>query len=53
MAAGKRFFNKAMGANADPNKVAMDKNGANKAAINAINAGRDVSILVRQVKYAP
>jgi putative transposase len=51
MAAAKRFFDKAMGANGDPNKVAMDKSGANKAAIDAINAGRDVPILVRQVKY--
>ena len=51
MAAAKRFFDKAMGANGDPDKVAMDKSGANKAAINAINAGRDVPILVRQVKY--
>ena len=31
----------------DPDKVAMDKSGANKAAIDAINAGRDVQILVR------
>jgi len=51
IAAAKRFFDKAMGANGDPNKVAMDKSGANKAAIDAINAGRDVPILVRQVKY--
>jgi len=51
MAAAKRFFDKAMGANGDPNKVAMDKSGANKAAIDAINAGRDVPILVRQLKY--
>ena len=51
MAAEKRFFDKAMGANGDPDKVAMDKSGANKAAIDAINAGRDVPILVRQVKY--
>ena len=29
----------------------MDKSGANKAAIDAINAGRDVPILMRQVKY--
>ena len=40
-----------MGANGDPEKVAMDNSGANKAAIDAINAGRDVSIVVRQVKY--
>ena len=51
MAAAKRFFDKAMGANGDPKKVAMDKSGANKAAMGAINAGRDVPILVRQVKY--
>jgi len=51
MAAAKRFFDKAMGANGDPKKVAMDKSGANKAAMDAINAGRDVPILVRQVKY--
>jgi putative transposase len=40
-----------MVANGDPNKVAMDKSGANKAAMDAINSGRAVSILVRQVKY--
>ena len=51
MAAAKRFFDKAMEANGDPDKVAMDKSGANKAAIDAINAGRDVPIVVRQVKY--
>jgi putative transposase len=33
MAAAKRFFDKTMGANGDPNKVAMDKSGANKPAI--------------------
>jgi putative transposase len=51
MAAAKRFFDKAMGTNGDPDKVAMDKSGANKAAIDAINAGRNVPILVRQVEY--
>ena len=51
MAAAKRFFDKAMGANGNPDKVAMDKSGANKAAIDAINAGKDVPIVVRQVKY--
>jgi len=35
------------GANGDPDKVAMDKNGANNAAIDAINAGRAVPPLVR------
>jgi transposase-like protein len=51
MTAARRFFDKAMGANGDPDKVAMDKSGANKAAVDSINAGRDVPILVRQVKY--
>ena len=51
MAAAKRFFDKAVGANGDPDKVAMDKSGANKAAMDAINAGRAMPILVRQVKY--
>jgi putative transposase len=50
-AAAKRFFDKAVGANGDPDKVAMDKSGANKAATDTINAGRAVPILVRQVKY--
>jgi len=51
MAAAKRFFDKAMRQNGVPEKVTMDKSGANKAAIDAINTGRDVSIVVRQVKY--
>jgi transposase-like protein len=51
MAAAKRFFDKAMEANGDPDKVAMDKSGANKAAIDAINVGRAVPILARQVEY--
>ena len=51
MSAAKRFVDKAMGTNGDPDKVAMDKSAANKAAIDAINAGRNVPILVRQVTY--
>jgi putative transposase len=51
MAAAKRFFDKAMGANGDPEKGAMDKSGANKAAIDVINGGRDVPIVACQVKY--
>ena len=47
----KRFFDKAMRTNGDPKKVAMDRSGANKAAIDAINVGRGVPIVVRQVKY--
>jgi len=51
MAAAKRFFDKAMHASGAPEKVTMDKSGANKAAIDAINVGREVPVLVRQVKY--
>jgi putative transposase len=51
MGAAKRFFDKAIGANGDPDKIAMDRSGAHKAAIDAINTGRDVPIVVRQVKY--
>ena len=47
----KRFFDKAIEANGDPDRVAMDESGVNKAAIDAINASRDVPILLRQVKY--
>jgi putative transposase len=49
--AAKRFFDEAIGATGDPDKVVMDKSGANKTAVDAINAGRAVPILVRQVKY--
>ena len=50
-AAAKRFFEKAMRHNGDPEKVTMDKSGANKAAIDGINNNRDVPIEVRQIKY--
>lgn len=49
--AAQRFFDKAMLAHGVPEKVTMDKSGANRAAINAINAGREIPIVVRQVKY--
>ncbi len=50
-AAAKRFFDKAMEANGIPEKVTMDKSGANKAAIDEINARRETPFVVRQVKY--
>ena len=50
-AAAKRFFDKAMQANGVPEKVTMDKIGANKAAIDEINANREKPMVVRQVKY--
>ena len=50
-AAAKRFFDKAMQANGVPEKVTMDKSGANKAAIDEISVKREIPIVVRQVKY--
>ena len=46
-----RFFKKAMRQNGEPDKVTLDKSGANKAAMNPINQDRDESIEVRQIKY--
>ena len=46
-----RFFEKAMKANGVPEKVTMDKSGANKAAMDEINALGDTPVIVRQVKY--
>jgi transposase-like protein len=50
-AAALRFFDKAMTANGVPEKVTMDKSGANNAAMDEINARSEIPIIVRQVKY--
>ena len=50
-AAAMRFFDKAMKASCVPEKVTMDKSGANKAAMDEINARGEMPIIVRQVKY--
>jgi len=50
-AAAMRFFDKAMQDHDVPEKVTMDKSGANKAAMDEINARGETSIIVRQVKY--
>jgi putative transposase len=50
-AAARRFFDKAIRNNGEPEIVTMDKSGANKAAIDDINADLDNRIIVRQVKY--
>lgn len=39
-----------MKASGVPEKITMDKSGANKAAMDVINAGRETAIVVRQVK---
>ena len=50
-AAAMRFFDKAMQTNGVPAKVTMDKSGANKAAMDEINARGETPIIIRQVKY--
>jgi len=51
MAAARRLFDKAMRNNGIPEKVTMDKSGENKAAIDEVNVGRNIRIMVHQVKY--
>ena len=50
-AAAMRFFEKAIHDNGFPEKVAMDKSGANKSAIDQIIEDKAISVIVRQVKY--
>ncbi|MGC1181952.1 IS6 family transposase [Legionella sp.] len=58
--AARAFFEKAMGSSGIPDKVTMDKSGANKAGIDTINlhlallfmlGGLFVQLTVRQIKY--
>jgi putative transposase len=49
MVAARPFYEKAMRENRTPEKIAMDKSGTNKAAIDEINGGMAVPITVRQV----
>ena len=58
--AARAFFNKATGSNGLPEKVTMDKSGANKAGVNTINlalallcmfGGLHLQMTVRQIKY--
>ena len=50
-AAAMRFFEKAMDGNGLPEKIVMDKSGANKSAIDQIIDNQDAAIVVHQVKY--
>ena len=50
-AAARRYFEKAIDQNGVPEKVAMDKSGANLAALQAVNAERETPIAIRQCKY--
>ena len=58
--AARAFFNKAIGSSGIPDKVTMDKSGANKAGFNTINlalallcmfGGLPLQMTVRQIKY--
>jgi putative transposase len=53
--AAKRFFEKAIGTSGRPQKINIDKSGANKAAVDALNNDMKAKglpeIEVRQVKY--
>jgi transposase-like protein len=51
VAAARRFFAKAKRENHAPTRIAMDKSGANKAAIDDINSSAVGPISVREVKY--
>lgn len=50
-AAALRFFEKALKVSGVPEKVTTDTSGANKAAMDEINARGEMPIIVRQVKY--
>ncbi|NUY06103.1 IS6 family transposase [Paraburkholderia youngii] len=50
-AAARACFEKAIDQNGEPETVTIDKSGSNLAALQAINAPRDVPIKVRQKKY--
>jgi transposase-like protein len=49
--AARRFFDNTMQHNKVPDTMTMEKSGANKAALDQLNAERDIPIRIRQVKY--
>jgi transposase-like protein len=50
-AAARRFLERAIGRHGEPEKITIDKSGANTAAINSYNAEHKASIEMRQCKY--
>jgi transposase-like protein len=50
-AAARRYFEKAIDRNGEPETITVDKSGANLAALEAINADRETPIRIRQNKY--
>ena len=49
--AARRYFEKAIGQNGEPETVTIDKSGSNLAALQALNAEREKPIKIRQNKY--
>src|ERR1700761_7440348 len=49
--AARRYFEKSIAQNGEPETVTIDKSGANLAAMEAINAERETPIKIRQTKY--
>ncbi|MFL9967114.1 IS6 family transposase, partial [Paraburkholderia sediminicola] len=49
--AARRYFEKSIAQNGEPETVTIDKSGANMAALEAINAERQTPIKIRQTKY--
>jgi putative transposase len=46
-----RFLRKAINGNSTPEKITIDKSGANKAAIDSHNSEHETEIEIRQIKY--
>lgn len=49
--AAQRCFEKSIARNSEPGTVTIDKSGANMAALEAINAGHQTPLKIRQTKY--
>src|SRR5579864_2273468 len=49
--AARRYFEKSIAQNGEPETVTIDKSGANLAALEAINADRETPIKIRQTNY--
>ena len=50
-AAARRYFEKAIDQHGEPETITVDKSGSNLAALQAINAGRETPVTIRQGKY--
>src|ERR1700733_6438038 len=50
-AAARRYFEKAINQNGEPEAITVDKSGANRAALESLNVERSTPIKVRQNKY--